>query len=109
LTSSGVSNELCRVEVRLHVVDGLLDALNRLDQVDSTVRLAKDRRAALRALQSEPYCYTQRQAEAVLDMPVVLQCTDQVARLNRERDELVTRRTHLMDESFEALDLHWFG
>ena len=109
LTSPGLASELRGLDGRIMVLDGLLDALSRVNQVQYTVQASSDRRAALTALQDPPYCYTQAQAEAVLDMPVSWQCLGEAERLRRERDDLVARRANLRDNASDTLSFHWFG
>lgn len=109
LTTPSLSDELAKIDARLHVLDGLLDALGRGAQVNRTVQLSTDRYAALRALQAAPFSYTQPQAQAVLDMPVGWQCLDHVEALRIERHELASRRLSLRDHLTEVLSLHWFG
>jgi hypothetical protein len=109
LTTSNLPDELAKIDARLHVLDGILDALSRSAQVNRTVQLSTDRYAALRALQAAPYSYTQPQAQAVLDMPVGWQCLEHVDALRKERDELASRRLSLRDHLSEVFSLHWFG
>ena len=106
LTSSGSSREL---ESRLHVVEGLLDALGRLDQVNKVIQLSNSRHAALAALQQEPFRYTREQAKAVLEMPMSSQCAEAAGELRRERDRLVVRHAPEPDLAAEALPANWFG
>ena len=109
LTSPSLATELRELEGRIQVLDALLDALDRHGQVQRTVQLASDRQSALKALQDPPYYYTQRQAEAVLDMPVAWQCAGEVQRIRSEREALAARRADLRDSAFDTFAFHWFG
>jgi DNA gyrase/topoisomerase IV subunit A len=109
LTAPGLSSELAQMESRLHVLRGLLDAVSRLDDVNQTIHLAGDRSTAAVCLQQEPFGYSRKQAEAILDMPMSWQTSDAADRLRQERDLLATRRARLRDHIAEVLALHWFG
>ena len=109
LTSPALASELAELEERLRTVNGLLDALGRLDEVNKSIQFCSDRPAALGALLHEPFGYSRRQAEASLDMPVSWQTADQVAHLRSERDDLVDRQAGLRQRVTEVLSLHWFG
>lgn len=109
LTTPALSSELAELEERLHVVHGLLDALARLHEVNKIVQFSSDRYSALVALQHEPFAYSRQQAEAVLDMPVSWQASDEAERLRAERDQLLARRASLREHVSEVLALHWFG
>ena len=97
------------MDSRLHVLSGLLDAVSRLDDVNRTIQLAGDKGTATVCLQQDPFRYSRRQAEAILDMPMSWQSSDAVDRLRQERDLLATRRARLRDHIAEVLSHHWFG
>jgi DNA gyrase/topoisomerase IV subunit A len=109
LTTPRLSRELAELEERLHVLRGLLDALGRLPEVNQTIQFASDRSAALAALQHEPFGYSHRQAQAIIDMPMSWQSFDEADRLRQERDRLVARQASLRERVSEVLALHWFG
>jgi DNA gyrase/topoisomerase IV subunit A len=109
LTSPALSNELAELDGRLHVLQGLLDASERLADVNKTIQFCPDKFSALVALQNEPFGYSRRQAEAVLDMPMSWQTAEEVARLQAELDLLTERRANLREHVAEVLALHWFG
>ncbi len=83
--------------------------MSRLGEINQTIQLASDRRDAAVSLQQEPFGYSRKQAEAILDMPTSWQSADQADRLRRERDSLATRGACLRDHIAEMLALHWFG
>ncbi len=60
-----------RLEDRLrkaHLNEGLLKALNMIDQIIATIRASDDRNAARTALMAEPYEFSEPQADRILDM-----------------------------------------
>jgi len=59
--------ELARARARAHILEGLLKALARLDDVIATIRHADDADAALAALQMR-FDLSEAQARAILDM-----------------------------------------
>lgn len=109
LTSPGLSSELVELDGRLHVLDGLLDALSRLDQVNKVIQFSNDRHSARLALQQEPFGYSSHEAAAILDMPMSWQTGEQVEHLRQERERLAARRASLREHVTEMLALHWFG
>jgi len=109
LTSPGLSSELAELEGRLQVLNGLLDALSRLDQVNQVIQFSRDRNSALVELQQEPFGYSSQGAEAVLDMPMSWQTGEQADQIRQERDRLSARRASLREHVAEMLALHWFG
>jgi len=109
LTSPGLSSELAQLERRLQVLNGLLDALSRLGQINQLIQLSQDRNSALFALQQEPFGYSNQEAEAILDMPMSWQTGEQADHMREERDHLTERRAGLRQHVAEVLALHWFG
>jgi DNA gyrase subunit A len=109
LTSPGLSSELAQLERRLQVLNGLLDALSRLDQINQLIQFSQDRNSALVALQQEPFGYSNQEAEAILDMPMSWQTGEQADHMREERDHLAERRASLRQHVAEVLALHWFG
>ncbi|HEX9992120.1 MAG TPA: DNA gyrase subunit A [Acidimicrobiales bacterium] len=55
-------------ERRLHIVEGLLKALDLIDAIIAAIRASDDRAAARAALTAEPFSFTDVQAEHILDM-----------------------------------------
>jgi DNA gyrase/topoisomerase IV subunit A len=109
LTTTGLSSELAELEGRLHVIRGRLDAVSRLNEVNQAIQLAADRWAATVSLQQEPFGYSLKQAEAILEMPMSWQCLDQAERLSQERDCLAAQAARVREHIAEVLALHWFG
>jgi DNA gyrase subunit A len=59
---------LRKAEARAHIVEGLLKAIDMLDQVIATIRGSDDRPAARGALMSAPFDFSEEQANHILDM-----------------------------------------
>ncbi len=59
---------LRKAEARAHIVEGLLRAIDMLDQVIATIRGSDDRPAARVALMGAPFSFSEEQANHILDM-----------------------------------------
>ncbi len=59
---------LRKARARLHIVEGLLRAIDMLDAVIATIRESEDRPAARTALMAEPFSFSEEQATHILDM-----------------------------------------
>ena len=59
---------LRKAEARAHIVEGLLKAIDMLDQVIATIRGSDDRGAARAALMAAPFSFSEEQANHILDM-----------------------------------------
>jgi DNA gyrase subunit A len=70
---------LDRALARLHIVEGLLKALDMIDAVVKAIRAAKDRSAARDALMAKPFDFSEIQANHILDMTL-----SRLTRLGRE-------------------------
>ena len=81
---------LAKARARAHVVEGLLKAIDMLDQVIATIRGSDDRPAALEALRVDPFEFSEEQANHILDMTL--------ARLTR------LGRTNLEEELAKLLE-----
>ncbi len=53
---------------RAHIVEGLLKALDLIDEIIATIRASEDKDAARTALQAAPFEFSEVQAEYILDM-----------------------------------------
>lgn len=60
--------ELDTKEARLHIVEGLLKAIDKMDLIIKKIRAAKDKAEAKSALMATPFKFTDKQAEAILEM-----------------------------------------
>jgi len=63
---------------RAHIVEGLLKAINVIDEVIALIRASDDRAAARVGLMAEPFAFSEEQAEHILDMRL-----GQLTRLSR--------------------------
>ena len=59
---------LRKAEARAHIVEGLLKAIDMLDQVIATIRGSDDRSAARASLMAAPFSFSEEQANHILDM-----------------------------------------
>ncbi len=59
---------LNKAQARLHIVEGLLKAIDILDDVIALIRASDDRAAARAGLCSEPFSFSEEQANHILDM-----------------------------------------
>ena len=79
---------LAKAEARLHIVEGLVKALDMIDAIVKAIRASRDRAAARDALMSARFGFSEIQANHILDMP--LGRLTQLGReeLDKERKEL---------------------
>ncbi len=120
-------HELELKEARLHIVLGLLKAIDKMDLVIKKIRAAKDKAEAKISLMETPLKFSDRQAEAILEMRLrQLTGLDQTdlttegnflqARIN-ELEELVSdetsgttaRKLHMLNELTELGKKHGEG
>ncbi|HEX5095006.1 MAG TPA: DNA gyrase subunit A, partial [Acidimicrobiia bacterium] len=78
-----------KAEARLHIVEGLVKALDMIDAIVKAIRASKDRAEARTKLMAKPFDFSEIQANHILDMP--LGRLTQLGReeLEKERKELV--------------------
>jgi DNA gyrase subunit A len=81
-------------EERAHIVEGLLKALDMLDEVIATIRASADTPAARDALQAAPFEFSLLQAEHILEM--TLSRLTRLGRSNLE-EELATLREEIAE------------
>lgn len=82
--------ELARAEARAHILDGLLIALSKLDQVIKLIRASKDPETAREGLMSK-FGLSQPQAQAILDMRLQRLTALESDKIKEEHDELTKR------------------
>lgn len=82
--------DLKKAEERLHIVEGLLKALDYLDKIIEIIRSSKDREEAKNNL-IENFGFTEVQANAILDMRLVQLTNLERGKLKEEYDELKAR------------------
>ena len=61
---------LRKAQDRAHIVEGLIRALDVIDEVIATIRASEDRADARGNLMAEPFEFSEVQAEYILDMPL---------------------------------------
>ncbi len=59
---------LRKAQARAHIVEGLLRAIDMLDAVIAAIRASDDRAAARAALMTDPFSFSEEQANHILDM-----------------------------------------
>lgn len=84
------THDLQQAENRIHLVEGLLDALENLDDIIDILRNAADGSSAKATLQEE-FEFSERQADAILSMPLRRLTGLEQQNLQNEFDELSTR------------------
>jgi DNA gyrase subunit A len=98
---------LRKAEARAHIVEGLLKAIDMLDQVIATIRGSDDRPAARAALMSAPFSFSEEQANHILDMTL-----GRLTRLGRSEleDEMAKLRETIAElQSILASDVKLRG
>ncbi|MEC9338567.1 MAG: DNA gyrase subunit A [Actinomycetota bacterium] len=83
---------LKQAQDRAHIVEGLLQALDLIDEIIVLVRGSEDRVSALADLQIAPFSFSERQANHILDMQL-----SRLTRLGRTRleEELVELKARI--------------
>lgn len=76
---------------RAHIVEGLLRALDLIDEIITLIRGSEDRSSALGELQLEPFSFSERQANHILDMQLGRLTRLGRTRLEEELEELQDR------------------
>ncbi len=79
--------DLRKAEERLHIVEGLLTALDRLDEVIALIRASKDAKIAREGLMSL-LGLSEKQAQAILDMRLQRLTQLEISKLVEEQKEL---------------------
>jgi len=89
--------DLEKARDRAHVLEGLLKAIDLLDEVIAAIRASASADAAKTALQAAPFELSERQAQAVLDMQLRRLAALERQRIEDEYRELMERITFLED------------
>jgi DNA gyrase subunit A len=89
---------LNKAQARAHVVEGLLKAIDMLDAVIAAIRASDDRPAALEALRTDPFEFSEEQANHILDMTL-----SRLTRLGRAN--LEEELAKLIEEIAELLSI----
>ncbi len=82
--------ELDRAEARLHILEGLLIALSKIDAIIETIRKSETTETARTNLMKK-FKLSELQAQAILDMPLRRLAALERKKLETERKELVAR------------------
>ena len=101
----GFKYDLREIEGRIHIIDGLLICLARIDEVIHTIKNSASTTAASTALQSK-FLLDGAQAKAVLDMRLSRLAHLEVQKLREERDNLSkeSARIHQILENEDLFD-----
>ncbi len=85
---------LRKAQARAHIVEGLLRAIDMLDAVIAAIRGSDDRPAARLALMTDPFSFTEEQANHILDMTL-----GRLTRLGRSEleEEMAQLRTTIAE------------
>lgn len=86
--------ELEKAEDRSHVLEGLVKALNILDDVIATIKASKNRADAQQNL-VDKYAFTERQAEAILVLQLYRLTNLEITSLEKELKELTKKISSL--------------
>jgi DNA gyrase subunit A len=71
---------LAKAEERAHILEGFLKALDMLDLIIDAIRSSDSPASAKEALQQEPFGFSERQAQAILDLTL-----SRITRLERQK------------------------
>ena len=86
--------ELNKAQARAHILEGLLKALDYIDEIVALIRSSKDTATAKAALM-ERFAFTDKQAQAILDMRLARLTGLERERLLEEYNELEKTIAHL--------------
>ncbi|MDT7943581.1 MAG: DNA gyrase subunit A [Dehalococcoidia bacterium] len=89
--------DLARAQEREHILQGLMRALDHLDQVIRTIREASSAEEARSRLMAPPFHLTERQAQAVLDMQLRRLARLEREKLRQEYEEVIKEIAYLED------------
>ncbi|MYA00092.1 MAG: DNA topoisomerase 4 subunit A, partial [Acidimicrobiaceae bacterium] len=89
---------LAAARSRLHIVEGLLRALDAIDQIIATIRASENTAAARTSLMAEPYEFSEEQANHILEMAL-----SRLTRLGRTQLETEASEKRALIADLEAL------
>ncbi|MXV99719.1 MAG: DNA gyrase subunit A [Acidimicrobiaceae bacterium] len=94
---------LAAARSRLHIVEGLLRALDAIDEIIATIRASENTAAARASLMAEPYEFSEEQANHILEMAL-----SRLTRLGRTQleKEAAEKRTLIADLEALLADEH---
>jgi DNA gyrase subunit A len=87
-------HRLKKAQDRAHILEGLIKALDLIDQIIAAIRASDDKAAARVALMGEPFEFSEVQAEHILDMPL-----SRLTRLGRSQleEELAEKKAEIKE------------
>jgi DNA gyrase subunit A len=89
--------DLQKAQERAHILEGLLKAIDMLDQVIATIRGADSAEDAKEKLMTKPYDFTDVQAQAILDMQLRRLAKLERGKITDEYKELLKTIAYLED------------
>ena len=89
---------LAAARARLHIVEGLLRALDAIDEIIALIRASEDTAAARAGLMAEPFEFSEAQANHILDMAL-----SRLTRLGRSQLEAEAAEKRSLIAELEAL------
>lgn len=90
----GFEFDLIKIKQRLHIVEGILIALARIEEVIETIKSSSSTKDANKKL-CESFLLDEVQAKAILDMKLARLAKLEVKKYEDERDELLKEKTHI--------------
>ena len=81
-------HRLDKAKAREHIVEGLIRAIDMIDEIIATIRASEDRAAAREALMAGTFAFSEIQANHILDMSLVSLTRLGASRLQEELDAL---------------------
>lgn len=90
----GFQFDLNKIKDRLHIIEGLLIALARIEEVIQTIKTSSSPAAANKKLQ-ENFLLTEVQAKAILDMKLSRLAHLEVEKIEKEKAELETEKSRI--------------
>lgn len=92
----GFQYDLKKIENRLHILEGLLIALARIEEVIQTIKSSSSTAVANQKLQKE-FLLSEAQAKAILDMKLSRLAHLEVEKLEKEKKELEIERDRITE------------
>jgi DNA gyrase subunit A len=89
--------DLEKARERDHIVSGLLKAISQLDRIIRLIRGSASAAAAKEALMAQPFNFSDRQAQAILDMQLRRLAALERKQLEDEHEELTRQINYLVD------------
>jgi len=84
-------HELSLRNSRLHIVEGLLKAINKMDEIIKKIRSSESKKEAKENLMGKPFLFSSEQAEAILEMRLRQLTNLDQSELSEEAEKLRSR------------------